>query len=245
MFSTNPAAQSHVQGKRRCVPPVPRRGRLWLLWGVAAGILGFLATIIFDVRPWTEADYAKRGVLAATAADMAGLDPLGNRIGFILGFSAVICLLVFQGFWSLRVSRSLPDSVASRVVTAGVIASAAGLTYGYAWKGVLGLYGYGGDEYGSFDDQGLLVFYALSDFGAFIPWLGVVVALGAMAWIAWADRGLSRIGGSLVAAAVTLVAAGYLVTGVPGLAGPVGGLALAFITLWMLVDRRGVGGAVR
>lgn len=234
---------------RAATPPrtVDRRSRLWLLWGVAAGLLGALGTLVFDARPWTEDDYlaATDGIPSATAENMSALDPTTNRIGFLLGFAAIACLLVFQAFWTVRVSRALPASVASRVVPAGIVTTAGGLALGFGWKGTLGLYGHGAAEFGSFDDTGLLVFYALTDFGAFIPWLGVIVSLGAMTWLAWADRALSRIGGSLVGMGVLLVAAGYLVTGVPGLAGPFGGLALAFVSTWMLVGRRGVGGPQR
>lgn len=217
----------------------PRARRLWLLWGVAAGLLGFAATIVFDVRPWTEADYERGGVLIAAAEDMPNLDPLGNRLGFLLGFAAIVCLLVLHGAWRVRTER-VPNSVASRVFSAGLITSAAGLTFGYAWKGTLALYGHGGPEFGSFGDEGLLIFYALTDFGAFIPWFGVLISLGALAAMAWFERSVSRILGTLLAGLVLLVTAGYIVTGVPGLAGPVGGLGLAFASLWLLVGRRGV-----
>ena len=227
---------ARVRGPRTSAP---RGGRLWLLWGVAAGLLGFTATILFDVRPWTEADYEKGGVLIAAAEDMPNLDPTGNRLGFLLGFAAVACLLVLHGAWRVRTERA-PHAVASRVFSAGLVTSAAGLTFGYAWKGTLALYGHGGPEFGSFGDEGLLVFYALTDFGAFIPWFGVLVSLGALATMAWVERAVSRILGTLLAALVLLVVAGYIVTGVPGLAGPVGGLGLAFASLWMLVGRRGV-----
>ncbi|MFK3676964.1 hypothetical protein ACI2IP_04500 [Microbacterium sp. NPDC090218] len=220
-------------------PSAPRGRRLWLLWGVAAGLLGFTATILFDVRPWTEADYERGGVLIAAAADMPNLDPMGNRLGFLFGFAAVACLLVLQGAWRVRTERA-ENSVASRVFSAGLVTAAAGLTFGYAWKGTLALYGHGGPEFGSFGDEGLLVFYALTDFGAFIPWFGVLVSLGALAAMAWVERSVSRILGTLLAGLVLLVAAGYIVTGVPGLAGPVGGLGLAFASLWLLLGRRGV-----
>ncbi|MEU4013778.1 hypothetical protein AB0E56_00810 [Microbacterium sp. NPDC028030] len=219
--------------------PAPRAGRLWLLWGVAAGLFGLIATILFDVRPWTEADYERGGVLIAAAEDMPNLDPMGNRLGFLFGFAAVACLLVFHGAWRVRTERT-PGSVAARVFAAGLITSAAGLTFGYGWKGSLALYGHGGPEFGSFGDEGLLIFYALTDFGAFIPWFGVLVSLGALATMAWVERSVSRILGTLLAGIVLLVAAGYIVTGVPGLAGPVGGLGLAFASLWLLVGKRGV-----
>ncbi len=225
--------------------PTPRVGRLWMLWGVLAGVFGFVATILLDVRPWTEDDYERGGVLAATAADMVNLDPAMNKLGFLVGFAAVACLIVFHSLWRLHVERALPDSGAARVAGAGFLVAAAGLTLAYGWKGSLALYGHGGPEFGSFDDSGLLVFYTLTDFGAFIPWFGVIVSFAALAWMAWAEHSVSRLAGTLAAGAVLLVVAGYVVTGVPGLAGPVGGLTLALLTTWLLVGRRGITGEVR
>ena len=217
-----------------------RRGRLWLLWGAAAGLLGFVATIVLDVRPWTEADYEKGGVLVAAAEDMPALDAGTNGLGFLFGFAAVACLLVFQAAWRARVEAIRPSSMSARVVSGGVLITAAGLTLAYGWKGSLALYGHGGAESGSFGDEGLLIFYALTDFGAFIPWFGVLVAFAGLAAMAWIERSVSRILGTLIGGLFLLVAAGYVVTGVPGLAGPVGGLGLAFATIWMLVGRRGI-----
>lgn len=232
-------SQTTAARERGIRPPSARRSRLWLLWGVAAGILGLIATVILDVRPWTEADYARGGILSAAAEDMPALDPTGNKLGFLLGFAAIACLLVLHGAWRVR-TEGARGSVASRVFSAGLVTSAAGLTYGYAWKGTLALYGHGGPEYGSFGDEGLLVFYALTDFGAFIPWFGVLVSLAALAAMAWFERSVSRILGTLMGGLVLLVAAGYILTGVPGLAGPVGGLGLAFASLWLLLGSRGV-----
>ncbi|WP_194409611.1 hypothetical protein [Microbacterium cremeum] len=243
--SPAPARQPLVESRATTDARVPRVRRLWMLWGILAGLFGFVATILLDVRPWTEADYEKGGVLAATAADMANLDPLMNQLGFLVGFAAVACLIVFHSLWRLHVERARPRSGAARVVAAGLLVAASGLTLAYGWKGSLALYGHGGAEFGSFDDSGLLIFYALTDFGAFIPWFGVIVSFAALGWMAWAERAVSRIAGTLAAGAALLVVAGYVVTGVPGLAGPVGGLTLALVSTWMLIGSRGVAGGER
>lgn len=238
--SSAPARQSSAAPQAKSEAPVPRARRLWMLWGILAGLFGFVATILLDVRPWTEADYEKGGVLVATAADMVNLDPLMNKLGFLVGFAAVASLIVFHSLWRLHIERARPRSGAARVFGAGLVVTASGLTLAYGWKGSLALYGHGGAEFGSFDDTGLLIFYALTDFGAFIPWFGVIVSFAALAWMAWAEQAVSRIAGTLAAGAALLVVAGYAVTGVPGLAGPVGGLTLTLLTTWMLVGRRGV-----
>ena len=115
------------------------------------------------------------------------------------------------------------------------MASAAGLTYGYGWKGALGNYMPGGMEDTLFDDQGLYVYYLLNDFGAWIGWLGVVIAAGAVAYMAFRERTVARWIGVVSVLPVlqtTLMVVGLGVPGVPALLAPmwlvVTGLGLFF-----------------
>jgi hypothetical protein len=207
--------------------PANDRGR-WPLVGAAAGLFGFLATFIFSVGEVPERIELSHSLFTE-------LSPLSHRLSFISGYVAVALLLVFAAQWRRRVESRVPGSTAAHVVPLGLVTSAAGLTYGYGWKGALGNYMPGGAESGSFDDQGLYVYYVLNDFGTFIGWLGVVVAAGAVAWMALRERTISRWIGvvSLVPVLVVLglgFAAG--VAGSPGLLAPmwlmVTGLGLAF-----------------
>ena len=117
----------------------------------------------------------------------------------------------------------------------GLVASAAGLTYGYGWKGALGNYMPGRHGGRLFDDQGLYVYFMLNDFGSFIGWLGVVVAAGAIAWMALRERTVSRwigVVSLLPVIQTTAMVAGLGVPGVPGLLARiwlfVAGLGLTF-----------------
>jgi hypothetical protein len=208
--------------------PAGRRTR-WPLVASAAGLLGGVATIFLDGR--------------GNAADgttlehqlFVDLEPMVYRASMVLGYGAVVLLLVLAAQWRRRVEPRVPGSTAAHLVPLGLVAAAAGLTYGYAWKGALGNYMPGGWESGSFDDQGLYVYYLLSDFGAWIGWAGVVVAAGAVAWMALRERTVSRWLGwvSLLPVVQSLLMVGAMgVVGTPALLAPiwliVAGLGLSF-----------------
>lgn len=207
--------------------PGDRRVR-WPLVGAAAGFFGFLATFIFSVGDVP--DHTK-----LTHTLFTDLSPVTYRLSFITGYLAVALLIVFAAQWHRRVEGRIPGSTAAHVVPLGLVASAAGLTYGYGWKGALGNYMPGGLEAGSFDDQGLYVYHVLNDFGTFIGWLGVVVAAGAVAWMAFRERTVSRwIGVVSLLPILVVLGVGFAggVAGSPGLLAPiwlfVTGLGLAF-----------------
>jgi hypothetical protein len=214
------------------------RDRLWPLWAVPAGLGGMIATVVLDVRPAGESAAADRGdEFTVSDAVMNELDRLPNYLGFLVGFVAIACLLMFAGAWRARVEQQHPRSIGSAVVTLGVVASAAGLALAYGWKGALANYGYTGNEFGMFDDAGLYVYFMLTDFSPYIPWLGVLVSFAAMAWLAWIERTISRVLGTVLGLYAALIAGAYVVTGVPGLAGPLSGAVLALAGIWLSVGR--------
>jgi hypothetical protein len=205
-----------------------RRLVRWPLLGAAAGLFGFLATFIFSGGEVPEHTKMSHGLFD-------DLSPVTYRLSFVTGYLTVALLLLLAALWRRHVERRVPTSSAAHVVPLGFVASAAGLTYGYGWKGALGNYIPGGPEDGAFDDQGLYVYYMLNDFGSFIGWLGVVVAAGALAWMAFRERTVSRWLGVVSLLPVLLVLGlGFAggVAGSPGLLAPlwliVAGLGLAF-----------------
>ena len=163
-----------------------RRAR-WPLFGAAAGLLGYAATMLLDGRDGVATENVK-----LTHDLFVDLNPAVYRASMIIGYIAVVLLLVTAANWRRRVEPRLAGSTAAHLVPLGLVASAAGLTYGYAWKGALGNYIPGGMEDSYFDDQGLDVYFMLNDFGSFIGWLGVVVAAGAVAYMALRERTVSR-----------------------------------------------------
>lgn len=214
------------------------RDRLWPLWGAAAGLAGFTATVLFDTRPTSELEAAERGEdFLVTPEVMHELTRTPNYLGFLVGFLAVALLVIFAAAWRARVEQQHPRSIAASVVSGGVLVTAAGLALAYGWKGALANYGYDGPESGLYGDQGLFVYFMLTDFGPYIPWLGVLIAFGGIAWLAWAERLVSRILGTLTVVYVLAVVAGFVGMGVPGLAGPASGLWLAVVGVWLAVGR--------
>jgi hypothetical protein len=191
--------------------------RRWAWWGVAAGILGFVGTLVTLVN----AD-------DPTADGITSLDPVTYHVGGSAGYLAVAALLVTAAAWRARVARLIPANIAARVVADGLTASAGALALGYGWKLAMGLYLDGGLNEGQFDKNGLFVYYMLNDFGPFIGWLGVVVAAGAMVVLGVRQRVVPRWIGYvsvLPVLAVLVNGVGLGVAGFPGMVGP----------LWMIV----------
>jgi hypothetical protein len=203
--------------------------RRWAWWGVAAGVLGIIGTIVTLV-----------GDTDPTPDSVAALDPGAYHLGGAAGYLAVAALLVTAAAWRARVARLIPASIAARVVADGLTASAAALTLGYGWKLAMGLYLDGGANAGMFDKNGLFVYFVLNDFGPFIGWLGVVVAAGAMVVLGLKERAVPRWIGFVSVIPVLGVLAMGLGVGVAGFPGMVGPLWL-IVTFGALALRRTTG----
>jgi hypothetical protein len=193
----------------------------WPLYGAAAGLLGFIATMPLDGRKFNEGETVK-----LTHDLFVDLDPIVYRASMVIGYISVVLLLVMAANWRRRVERRVPGSTAAHLVPLGLVASAAGLTYGFAWKGALGNYIPGGMEDNLYDDQGLFVYYLLNDFGSFIGWLGVVVAAGAIAYMGLRERTVSRWIGIVSLLPVIQTTVMVLGLGVPGVQGLLAGIWL-------------------
>lgn len=201
----------------------------WPLWGLPAGGLGFVATVLLNDRPDAE---TRGGDHTITPADMATLDPAIYHVAVVLGFLSVACLVVLAAQWRRRVEVQFDWSTAAPVVSGGLLTSAAGLTLAYGWMGALSRYLPDAPEASSYDERGTFVYFMLSDFSPYIAWLGVLVAGAALAWMAWREHLVSRVLGSFTGALFVLVMGLVVATGVPGLPG-IAGLELAVVSLWL------------
>lgn len=214
------------------------RQRLWPLWGAAAGVLGFIATVTMDTRPPSEMESARAGnPIVIDESYMAELSHTTNYLGMLIGYVAVACLIAFAAAWRSRVEQRHPHSIIASVVSGGVLVTAAGLAFAYGWKGALASYGYGGPEHGFYSDAGIFVYYMLTDFGPYIPWLGMLVSFAAIAWLAWVERLVSRVLGTVLAIYTILISGAVMVVGVPGLPGPLSGAVLAIACIWLSIGR--------
>ncbi|MER5226134.1 hypothetical protein [Streptomyces flaveus] len=199
----------------------------WPLYGVAAGLLGGIATLFTDPRMGvTETDRVDASILGEVSRGAA-------HLGLVAGFVTVALLLVLAALWRRQVEPRVPGSTAAHVVSGALTASAAGLTYGYGWKGALAVYLPTGMNGKSFGDDGLFVYFMLNDFGGYIGWLGVVVAAGAIAWMALRERTVSRWIGVLSLLPVLAVTIFAGATGLPGFQGVVG-------PVWLLIAFSGL-----
>lgn len=207
----------------------------WPLWASLAGAFGFAGTIIFDVRPAAETDAWLAGEdYSVTSADMLGLEVVAGRFGWTVGLLAVALLLVFAAAWWKHTQR-FTDSIAARIVPLSVTATAAAGLFGYGWKGALA--NYLGPEAGLYDEHGLFIYYMLTDFGAYLPWFGVLVAALAVTWMAFAERLVSRVLGAISAVFAVGLLALTLISGVPGIPGTLIQLWLVIAGVWLAVGR--------
>ncbi|GGH40700.1 hypothetical protein [Microbacterium album] len=235
MSSTPDLARPHAS-RSNSAAPRGRRFVAWPLWATLAGAAGAIGTVGTDLRPAAETAAWQEGRdYIVTSADMAGLDPALGRIGYSVGLLAILALIVFAAAWRRHVEQRFAGSIGARVVSVGLVASAGALVLGYGWRGALA--NYLGPEAGLYDSEGLFVYYMLTDFGAYLPWTGVLVSAFGLAWMAWAERSVSRILGGFT----TIAAAGalllVLISGVPGLPGVFMPAWLAVTGIWLAVGR--------
>jgi hypothetical protein len=195
---------------------------VWPLWGACGGVIGFVGTVLTDVRPLGKGD----GDSVVTAADMTDLSRLTYHIGVIAGYATVVALLIFAAAWRRHTEQRM-SSTAAHVVSNGLIAAAGALTLGYGFKGAMAIYLPGGIDAGGYDADGLFVYFMLNDFGAYLGWVGVLVAAGGIVWMSFAERTVSRWIGAVSVLAIVPPLGFLVVTGLPGFPGVVGGLWLA------------------
>jgi len=201
---------------------------LWPWAGVAAGITGFIATILTDIHVATD----ERDALTSMAV-VSQIDQQKAHFSIVAGFITVALLLVIAAQWRGIVETRLPKSAAARVVTQGLTAAAGALMLGYGWKGATAIYHADGMDHGTYDDMGLYIYYILNDFGSYIGWFGVTVAAGAVAWMSLKERALPLWIGVFSCIPVLAVLGFTGLTGLPGFPGVVS-------PIWMAVAFAGL-----
>ena len=216
-------------------PATTGRWRAWPLWFTASGVLGLAATIGFDKRAGDTSDPH----YMVTVRDMADLDHEMLRIGGMVGYVAVLCILVLAAMWHRRVAQRFTWSLGAPLVTFGLVAAAATLTLAYGWKGALGNYLHGAAEEGTYDDQGLYVYYVMHDFTPYLGWVPVVGVLVGLAWMAFREGLVSRGLGGFCLFLAALALGATAVTGVPGLPF-VSAFGLVVAGIWLAFGRSAV-----
>ena len=212
-------------------PDRPRRAH-WALWGVAAGMLGIVATLLTDgSQSLREEDY-RRG---AELIDLLDRGPY--HVGVVAGFFAVLCVLFTAAGWRRWAATVAPESLSAWVLSMALTASAGAMMLGYGFKGSLAVYLDGGMDEGSMAREGLYAVFMFLDFGPYIAWWGAAIAAAAMAWLGLRDQLLPRWIGA-VSALFALVPIGFLVaTGLPGFPGVVDQAWLVIVSLGVAFSR--------
>ena len=220
---------------RSDAPDTPRRER-WPLFGVAAGITGLLATVVFDL-------HVESNLPGGAAATMAVIDDVNQHnahFSIIFCYATVALLLILAAIWRGAVERKIPESVAARVVSGGLTAAAGALSLGYGWKGAMSIYHPDGNEADTYDQMGLYMYYILNDFGSWIGWVSVSVAAGAFVWMGLRERSIPLWLGIFSILPIIPSWGWMIATGLPGLP--------AISTIWMIVAFGGLAlhrGAIR
>ncbi|MEJ7901163.1 MAG: hypothetical protein WKF63_04905 [Thermomicrobiales bacterium] len=203
-------------------PDTSRRER-WPLVGVAAGITGLLATVIFDIHAGNDTS----GAAATTMAVIDDVNQQNAHFSIVFGYITVALLLILAAAWRGAVERRIPESVAARVVSGGLTAAAGALSLGYGWKGAMSIYHPDGNEADTYDQMGLYMYYILNDFGSWIGWTSVSVAAGAFVWMGLKERSIPLWLGIFSIVPIIPSWGWMIAIGLPGLP--------AISTLWMIV----------
>jgi hypothetical protein len=205
----------------------------WPLWGVAAGVLGYIGHLATDDNPTgsTERRLSVEEVVAS-------LDRKQFHIGVVAGMLAVFCLLVFAAGWRRWANREAKESLAASVVSLALIASAGAMILGYGFKGALAVYLPGGMDDEMHTVQGLYSLFMFVDFAPYMAWYGVAMAAAAMAWLSLRERRLP-IWFGILGTSFVIVPFGFLVaTGLPGFPGVVD-------PFWLIVTSIGLAVTLR
>lgn len=204
-------------------------GSRWAAWGVAAGVLGFVAHLATDPQGSLTLAQRQEGVPVVDLVDRADY-----HIGAAAGFLAVACLLVAAAGWR-RMAEGWGDALAARVVPSALVAAAGAMTIGYGFKGAMAVYLPGGINDGDFPREALYPLFMVNDLAPFFAWLGVIVAAGAVAVLALRARVLPRWIGAVSVLAV-LPPLGFLLgTGLTGFSGVTGPIWLAVVSAGILL----------
>jgi len=197
----------------------------WALWGVAAGVAGFAGLLADGSMSLKDEDY------------LLGKDVIGQlerepyHVGIILGLVAALCLLVVAAGWRRWAEERAGRSLAARVVPQALTASAGAMLLGYGFKGSLALYLEGGMDEGTMHPDGLYSVFMFLDFGPFIAWWGVAMALGAIAWLGLRERLVGKGVAGVAAFFVAFPALVVLATALPGIPGVVCPLGLVITSV--------------
>jgi hypothetical protein len=208
-------------------------GWRWPLWGVGAGLLGYVGHLL----TMTDVTDEQRTTGAAVIAE---LERGPYHIGVVAGLFAVFCLLVFAAGWRRWAAEKAPTSMAADVVSLGMVASAGAMIIGYGVKGMLAIYLPGGINENTFTNEGLLTLFMIDDLVPFMAWYGVAMAAVAVSWLSLRERALPAWIGIVSLISVLPPLALLVLTGLSGFPGVISPLWIVIMGVGMTLRLRRV-----
>src|SRR4051812_38165702 len=195
--------------------------RLWPYAGVAATVLGIVSTLFLEVTP-TEAD-ATGGAHRLVDAIKDGQVPM--RVSCGIGILATIALLVFaSGIQHRLEDRGLHRLTAARVLDKGMTAAAGAMFIGYGARAIMAGSLPNGVDHAFYSDNAREAIYAVLNNFPYLGWMGVAIAAGAAAVLAFRHSAFSKSVGIIGCVVTVIVGTMTLGLGLPysaALAGPI------------------------
>jgi hypothetical protein len=209
--------------------------RRWTWWGVAAGVTGFVATVVTDGWPMVGAER-----IAAGGADrvVSTLQSSVYHLGVVAGFATVAALLVLSAAWRRWTATVAPGSLAASVAGTGLATSSAAMMLAFGLKGALAVYLPGGMDDGKLAKDALYVMFSLEDAAPFLAWWGVAVTAACFAVLGIRGRVVPRWVALVSAVYVAVPLGSLLYWGEPDQFGLFGGIWLVLASVGLLARRR-------
>lgn len=209
----------------------PSRAR-WPIFGVVAGVSGFLAGL-FSVSNGIDEEDAALGI-----GVIDGLDRVPYHVSFLLGLVSVAALLVTASAWRRWAEGRAPRDLAARTIAGAISATATINILGTALAGSMALYLPGGMDEGWLSKEAMFVNHSLLDFGQLLGWWGVMVAAGCVAALALRPQRLLPRWMGAVSIVLMLPAIAFAVLGaLPGFPGIVMPVWLVVTSVGMMFSR--------
>lgn len=215
-------------------PTTDRPAGRWPAWGLAAGAFGLFAT--WFSSQMIDDEVKGEGVEAVyRELEGGGLVGAGARAGFV----ATVCLLIFAaGLIRMLQRRGAGSTLALPVLKMSIPAAAGAMVIVWSLKAMLAGGMPGGVDEPLYTQTDVTVLHLLVDQLQWVPWMGLVIGIGAIAVLSLRERVLPRWIGWVSVVTTVLVALMTLGLALPYSAGVVAPFWLVVVSLGLFRQAR-------